>query len=112
MLYVSLSLSNKKSATVTKVFQIFHAKVVTKGYKIAKFRCDNGHGKYNNQVFRTTLQELGISFEPCLPYTQHKNRVAERMIRTLVKKTRAMLLDANVPIEFWGEAITTACYLH
>ena len=41
-------LSNKKSDMVTRAFQIFHAKVVTKGYKIAQFRCDNGRGEYNN----------------------------------------------------------------
>jgi hypothetical protein len=34
------------------------------------------------------------------------------MIRTLNTKARAMLLDAGLPMTFWGEAITTACYLH
>ena len=34
------------------------------------------------------------------------------MIWTLNAKARSMMLDANVPIVFWPEAIRTACYLH
>ena len=46
------------------------------------------------------------------PYTQHKNGVSERMIRTLNTKARSMLLDAALPMGFWAEAIRTAAYLH
>jgi len=34
------------------------------------------------------------------------------MIQTLNSRTRSMLIDANLPITFWAEAINTAVYLH
>jgi hypothetical protein len=34
------------------------------------------------------------------------------MIRTINTKARHMLLDSNLPMRFWVEAIHTACYLH
>jgi hypothetical protein len=34
------------------------------------------------------------------------------MIRTITEKARAMMIDSQVPIQFWGEAVNTAVYLH
>jgi hypothetical protein len=34
------------------------------------------------------------------------------MIRTITEKARAMILNSQAPLEFWGEAINTAVYLH
>ena len=93
-------------------FKNYQAWVEAWGFRIKRFRCDNGSGDYNNSVFLALLGEKGISYEPAPPYTQHKNGVAERMIRTLNSKARSMMWEANVPSKFWPEAIRTACYLH
>ena len=34
------------------------------------------------------------------------------MIGTLTEKARTMMLDSQAPMEFWAEAVLTACYLH
>jgi hypothetical protein len=34
------------------------------------------------------------------------------MICTITEKARAIILDSQAPLEFWGEAINTAVYLH
>ena len=34
------------------------------------------------------------------------------MIRTITEKAPAMIIDSQAPIEFWGEAVNTAVYLH
>jgi len=81
-------------------------------WPIARFRCDNGRGEYDNRLFREILRVLGISFEPAPPYTQHKNGKSERMIQTLVTKAHSMLIDAKLPTAMWAEAISTAAYLH
>jgi hypothetical protein len=86
--------------------------VEARGYQIKRFRCDNGTGEYNNAEFQKILTDSGIKYEPAPPYTQHKNGVAERMIRTLNTKARCMMLDARLPMRFWAEAIRTATYLH
>ena len=81
-------------------------------WSIARFRCDNGRGEYDNRLFRGILRVSGISFEPAPPYTQHKNGRSERMIQTLVTKARSMLIDAKLPTAMWAEAISTPAYLH
>ena len=81
-------------------------------YKIKRFRSDNGKAEYDNSLFRELLASKGIVFQPSPPYTQHKNGVSERMIQTLNSRARSMLIDANLPITFWAEAVNTAVYLH
>lgn len=108
-------LSSKSAAVVTAIFREYKAKkekeFLAQGYKIMRFRCDNGRGEYDNDLFRTILSENGISFEPAPPYTQHKNGVPERMIQTICRKVRAMLLEAGLSASFWAEAVATAVYL-
>ncbi|KAE8703180.1 BTB/POZ domain-containing protein [Hibiscus syriacus] len=43
--------------------------------------------------------------------TPQQNGVAERMNRTLLERTRAMLRDAGLEKSFWAEAVNTTCYL-
>ena len=38
--------------------------------------------------------------------------MVERLNRTLTTKIRAILSDSGAPIELWGEAAYTACYLY
>jgi hypothetical protein len=33
------------------------------------------------------------------------------MIRTITEKARAMILDSQAPLKFWGEAVNPAVYL-
>jgi hypothetical protein len=34
------------------------------------------------------------------------------MIHLITEKQRAMILDSQAPLEFWGKAINTTVYLH
>ena len=63
-------------------------------------------------TFRLILAAHCTTYEPCPPYAHHKNGVAERMIRTITEKARAMIIDSQAPVQFWGEAVNTAVYLH
>jgi hypothetical protein len=105
-------LPNKKAETCTSAYQSFQARVDSMGYEVKRFRCDNGRGEYDNKTFRLVLAARGTTYEPCPPYAHHKNGVAERMIRTITEKARAMMIDSQAPIQFWGEAVNTAVYLH
>ena len=78
--------------------------------KLQVIRCDNAR---EYQALSTDLkQRNGVLVEFTTPYTPEQNGVAERLNRTLMTKTRAMLSDAGLPTELWGEAMYTACYLH
>lgn len=93
-------LPDKSSTTVTSHFQEFTAWIWTNfhhlKYKIRRFRCDNGKGKYNNCLFLGIQKATGIQYEPASAYTQHKNGVSKRMIRTITTKARAVRLDARL----------------
>jgi len=93
-------LVTKTAEEISAKFRHYQAWVETQGFRIKRFRSDNGTGEYSNTVFLGLLGEKGITFEPSPPYTQNKNGTAERMIRTLNTKARSMMWDANVPIKF------------
>jgi hypothetical protein len=57
------------------------------------------------------LRAEGIIHQRSVRYTPQQNGRAERLNRTLLEKTRAMLFEANLPKSFWAEAIVTANYL-
>jgi len=105
-------LPDKKQDTSIAAYQHYQAKVDARGYNIKRFQCNNGRGEFDNRLFRQLLATRGTALEFCPPYAHHKNGVAERMIRMITEKARAMILDSQAPLEFWGEAINTAVYLH
>jgi hypothetical protein len=105
-------LADKKAETCTAAFQQYQAKAKARGFDIKRFRCDNGKGEYDNNLFSSILRINGISFEPSPPYAQHKNGISERTIGAITEKARAMMIDSQAPHGFWGEAVMTAAYLH
>jgi transposase InsO family protein len=80
------------------------------GRRVKVLRTDNG-GEYTSRKFQDHLKTCGIRHELTIPKTPEQNGAAERLNRTLVEKTRAMLLDARLPQSFWAEALSTANYL-
>ncbi|GJX82802.1 ribonuclease H-like domain-containing protein [Tanacetum coccineum] len=53
----------------------------------------------------------GIKREYSIARTPQQNGVAERKNRTLIEAARTMLADSLLPIQFWAEAVNTACYV-
>lgn len=78
--------------------------------KISKLRCDNGR-EFVNEDLTNWCRQRGTILDLTTPYTPQLNGKAERMNRTLVEKTRALLTDAQMNKSFWGEAVRTAAYL-
>jgi len=105
-------LPNTKAKTCTSAYQSFQARVDSMGYEIKRFQCDKGWGEYDIKTFQYVLAACGTTYEPCPPYPHHRNGVAERMIRTITEKAQATIIDSQAPVQFWGEAVNTAVYLH
>ena len=80
------------------------------GRRVKILKTDNG-GEYTSRKFKDHLKTCGIRHELTIPKTPEQNGAAERLNRTLVEKTRAMLLDAKLPQSYWAKAIATANYL-
>lgn len=73
-------------------------------------RSDNGL-EYVNSNFSDFLKTAGIVHQTTIPYTPEQNGVAERMNRTLVEKAKCMLINANLPKQYWAESVHTAAYI-
>lgn len=57
------------------------------------------------------LSDHGIIHQTSCPDTPQQNGIAERKNRTLLKITRALLIESKAPASFWPEALATATYL-
>lgn len=77
--------------------------------KLKALRSDPG-GEYLSNEFKRFLRDHGIKQELTIPHTPQQNGIAERMNRTLLDLTRAMLHHKNVDKSYWAEAISTAVY--
>ncbi|GJT24651.1 retrovirus-related pol polyprotein from transposon TNT 1-94 [Tanacetum coccineum] len=77
--------------------------------RVKELRSDNGT-EFRNHKREEFCDEKGISQNFSSPCTPEQNDVAERRNRTLIKAARTMLNSANLPKQFWREAVNTACY--
>ncbi|GJS37317.1 putative ribonuclease H-like domain-containing protein [Tanacetum coccineum] len=83
-------------------------KLVDKKVKI--IRCDNGT-EFKNKVVDDFCREKGIKREYSVARTPQQNGMAKRRNRTLIEAARTMLVDSKLPIIFWAEAVSMACYV-
>ena len=80
------------------------------GRKIKILRSDRG-GEYFSNEFSAFCEEHGIIHQCSAPFTPQQNGLAERKNRTFLEMTNAMLLNAKLPNNLWGEAILGACHI-
>jgi len=81
----------KKKSDVFAIFKEFKAKLELElGKKIKCLRTDNG-GEYIDGDFQTFCRQAGIQRHFTVAHTPQQNGIAERMNRTLLERTRAIL---------------------
>lgn len=101
----------KSKGEVTDWFIHFKKSVERPGCSIHRLRDDNG-GEYIAGRFQQFLKSEGILWELTVPYTPQQNGASERFGRTIWVKAKAMLRAANLPMEYWPEAVRYAVYLY
>jgi len=67
--------------------------------------------EFKSNAFETFLKERGIEHQFSIIYHPPQNGVAERTNRTLVERTRAMLLTARMTTKYWKHAMEYALWL-
>ncbi len=80
------------------------------GKQVKTLRTDNGL-EFCNTPFDEFCKKEGIVRHHTVRHTPQQNGVAERMNQTLLQRARCMRLNANLPKQFWAEAVNTATYL-
>jgi hypothetical protein len=71
---------------------------------LGKIRTDNA-GELTSDEFEAYLESEGIIHQTTAPHTSQQNGVAERVNRTLEDSARANLIEAELPIGFWPDAV-------
>jgi transposase InsO family protein len=80
------------------------------GVKPKILRSDRG-GEYTGRAMLDFLAKEGILQQLTTPYSPQQNGRAERKNRYLTEMARCMLYDADMPNQFWGEAVLCANYV-
>jgi hypothetical protein len=105
-----IMLLKRKSETAQAIKEVFTMLETQSGRKIKAVRTDRG-SEYVNFTVDGYYANKGIMSQTTMAYTPQQNGKAERLNRTLMEKTRAMLQDAGLEEGLWGEAIMTANFL-
>lgn len=99
-------LAKSEVQTILKNFISYADKQFNKPVKIV--RSDNGT---EFMCLSAHFRALGIIHQNSCVATPQQNGRVERKHRHILNVARALLFQASLPIEFWGEAILTASYL-
>lgn len=108
--YCEVSLLESKSEVYEELKAFVMSAENRHDRKVWKIRCDNG-GEYTSNKLKWWCKDHGIVLDHSLPRTPQQAGTAERMNKTLLEKTRALIFDSNLPAYMWGEAVLTATYL-
>lgn len=99
-----------KSEAASSIQGIFSFLANHTGLSVKSIRTDRG-GEFLNNELDAYLTKSGIVHQKTTAYTPQQNGKAERLNRTLLTTTRALLTDSPLGKSFWGEALQTANYL-
>jgi len=101
-------LKTKDQATQSIMNYMTHLKV--RGKTPCAIHADRGT-EFVNETLKEWCHSQGIELQVTAPYSPSQNGVAERMNRTLVKLTCAMITALDLPEFLWEAAVAHAAYL-
>ncbi|KAH9689179.1 retrovirus-related pol polyprotein from transposon RE1 [Citrus sinensis] len=101
----------KSKDEVNSLFQRFHKMATTQFQtQIRVLHTDNG-GEYMSTAIQQFLKSQGFVHQTTCVGTPQQNGIAERKNRHLLEVVRASLIQAHMPLSYWGEALASAAYL-
>ena len=101
----------KSKSEVNLLFQKFH-KMVCSQYnaQVQVLRSDSG-GEYLSFELKRYLEAHGTIYQTTCSDTPQHNGVAERKNHHLLEVVHASLIEAHMPLSYWGHALTSTTYL-
>jgi hypothetical protein len=95
-----------------QAFKDYKTKVENQSNRTIKIiGTDNGL-EFVNSRFKEFTTNYGIIHQFSSPYTPEQNCLIERINRTIIETTRALLFNSTMDLKYWGEALETAVYLY
>ena len=107
---MTIKLLTQKSECIKHIIAYDRKVFNLTGSHLTTFRSDNG-GEFINADLLDYFKEFGIHAQTSTPYTPEQNGRAERANRSVLEGTSALLLDCQLPLNFWGLAAETFVYL-
>ncbi|KAJ9561558.1 hypothetical protein OSB04_006718 [Centaurea solstitialis] len=104
-----VELVRKKSQLPVLLINLLNRLQVFHGLQVKVIRSDNGT-EFKNSTIEEYLNSVGITHNFSAPRTPQQNGVVERKNRTIIEAARTMLNASGLPLTFWVEAVSTACY--
>jgi hypothetical protein len=80
------------------------------GHQIQRLITYNG-GEYVNNNFTSYCTTHGIQMQHTVPYTPHKNGVAERKNHTLKEMANCMIKSKGLSLKYWAKAMYCENYI-
>ena len=99
----------KKSEAFEK-FKWYLARVEKEIGKILKCLRSNRGGEFISHEFNNFCIERGIKTQVSSPRTPKKNGIAERRNRSIMDCARTLMIEKNIAIKYWKEAISIAVH--
>ncbi|KAJ9552668.1 hypothetical protein OSB04_016713 [Centaurea solstitialis] len=99
----------KKSQVPSLLINLLKRLQVLHDSQVRVLRSDNGI-EFKNAAVEEYLASVGITHNFSAPRTPQQNGVVERKNRTLMEATKTMLNASGLPLTFWAEALSAACY--
>mmetsp|Transcript_14864 Transcript_14864/g.25335 ORF Transcript_14864/g.25335 Transcript_14864/m.25335 type:complete len:1270 (-) Transcript_14864:150-3959(-) len=109
--YTKVYFMNNKKEVFSKLKCYLNEIFRHNGKKTKFIKSDNGM-EYKQTKVKNILQKYNVKQIFTTVYSPQQNGVAERINRTLCKGARSLLLNFNLPVEFWAEALNCASYLN
>ena len=100
----------KHRSELLQVYSNFAKMVETQFSKRIKIFRSNNALEYTQYVFQAILHSYGTIHQLTCPGTSQQNDRAEQKLHHILDTVRALLLFAQVPVPFWGEAALHAVH--
>ena len=101
----------KSKSDVNLLFQKFYNMICTQYNAQVQVLCSDNGGKYLSFELQQYLEAHGTIHQTTCSNTPQQNGVAERKNCHLLEVVRASLIEAHMPLSYWGETLTSTADL-
>ena len=100
----------KKKFDAFQMFKWYLARVEKETRKSLKCLRSNRGGKFTSREFEEFYNDRGIKRQTSTLRTPLQNGIAERRNRLVIDYARFLMMEKNVALRYWREAISTTVY--